>query len=232
MNPSAALRNKSSVIRECVLINLIKFPFSWSPNYSEEICTTKAKPWKSDVRGRKSQSSAFFMKNLRKLFKSSADTVLAALLLLMASFSSCIEKSTPRVSASGGCYSVSFIADKTSKFSQNYWLLRRSAFMHIKRSFNPINFHILFLSVFHVGLMMLLDIPEERSGRDLDLRWGEPKDCRFPLFPFIKPLSLPRMGLVYGLMWLGKNKVLFDDFWADRLVLRKYRNKDCFVAGF
>jgi vitamin K-dependent gamma-carboxylase len=51
--------------------------------------------------------------------------------------------------------------------------------------------------------MMLLDIPEERSG-DLDLRWGMPKDCRFPLFPFIKPLSFPKMGLVYFLMWIGK----------------------------
>jgi vitamin K-dependent gamma-carboxylase len=51
--------------------------------------------------------------------------------------------------------------------------------------------------------MMLLDIPEERSG-DLDLRWGMPKDCRFPLFPFIKPLSFPKMGLIYFFMWLGK----------------------------
>lgn len=50
---------------------------------------------------------------------------------------------------------------------------------------------------------MVLDIPEERSG-DLDLRWGMPKDCRFPLFAFIKPLSFPKMGLVYLLMWLGK----------------------------
>lgn len=147
------------------------------------------------------------MKKSQKLFKASADTVSAALPRLTASFSLCIGKPTPRVSESGGCCSVSFIADKMSKFSQNYWLLRRSASMHIKRSFNPINFHILFLSVFHVGLMMLLDIPEERSGRDLDLRWGEPKDCRFPLFPFIKPLSLARMGLVYGLMWLGKNEL-------------------------
>lgn len=50
---------------------------------------------------------------------------------------------------------------------------------------------------------MLLDIPEERSG-DLDLRWGMPKDCRFPLFPFIRPLSFPKMGLVYFAMWLGE----------------------------
>ncbi|KAL7047289.1 hypothetical protein ACKWTF_002860 [Chironomus riparius] len=53
------------------------------------------------------------------------------------------------------------------------------------------------------GIMMLMDIPEERGGSDLDLRWGETKDCRFPLFPFIKPLSLAKMGLIYCLMWLG-----------------------------
>ena len=55
---------------------------------------------------------------------------------------------------------------------------------------------------------MLMDIPEERSGSDLDLRWGETKDCRFPLFPFIKPLSLAKMGLIYCLMWLGEYNVM------------------------
>lgn len=54
------------------------------------------------------------------------------------------------------------------------------------------------------GLMMLLDIPDERSGADLDYRWGEPRDCRFPLFSFLKPFSLPKMGLIYAVMWLGK----------------------------
>lgn len=51
---------------------------------------------------------------------------------------------------------------------------------------------------------MLLDIPEERSGSDLDFRWGELRDCRFSLFPFIKSLSLAKMGIVYFFMWLGK----------------------------
>ncbi|KAG5678096.1 hypothetical protein PVAND_007798 [Polypedilum vanderplanki] len=53
------------------------------------------------------------------------------------------------------------------------------------------------------GIMMLLDITEERGGSDLDLRWGEIKDCRFPLFSFIKAFSLAKMGLIYFLMWLG-----------------------------
>uniref|UniRef100_A0A1B0F0M8 HTTM-like domain-containing protein n=1 Tax=Phlebotomus papatasi TaxID=29031 RepID=A0A1B0F0M8_PHLPP len=53
------------------------------------------------------------------------------------------------------------------------------------------------------GLMMLIDIPEERSGGDLDQRWGNPRDCRFPLFNFLHPLPLPWMAMIYGVMWLG-----------------------------
>lgn len=50
---------------------------------------------------------------------------------------------------------------------------------------------------------MLIDIPDERGGGELDIRWGEPRDCRFPLFSFLAPLSLSRMALVYFIMWLG-----------------------------
>ncbi|XP_049299327.1 vitamin K-dependent gamma-carboxylase [Anopheles funestus] len=54
------------------------------------------------------------------------------------------------------------------------------------------------------GLAMLIDIPEERAGGDLDLRWGEPRDCRFPLIHSMEPPpSLPKMGIIYGLMWAG-----------------------------
>ncbi|XP_053663892.1 vitamin K-dependent gamma-carboxylase [Anopheles marshallii] len=54
------------------------------------------------------------------------------------------------------------------------------------------------------GLAMLIDIPEERGGGDLDLRWGEPRDCRFPLIHAMEPTpALPKMGIIYGLMWLG-----------------------------
>lgn len=51
--------------------------------------------------------------------------------------------------------------------------------------------------------MMLFDIPDERSGFELDVRWGDEKDCRFPLFPFLKPLALPKMAILYAVMWLG-----------------------------
>jgi vitamin K-dependent gamma-carboxylase len=50
---------------------------------------------------------------------------------------------------------------------------------------------------------MLVDLPEERGGSDIDLRWGEPRDCHFPLFSFLQPLKFPHMSLLYGVMWLG-----------------------------
>jgi vitamin K-dependent gamma-carboxylase len=48
---------------------------------------------------------------------------------------------------------------------------------------------------------MLVDLPEERGGSDIDLRWGEPRDCHFPLFSFLQPLKFPHMALLYGVMW-------------------------------
>lgn len=53
------------------------------------------------------------------------------------------------------------------------------------------------------GLMMLIDIPEERGGGDLDFHWGDPSGCKFPLFNGMEPMSYPRMGIVYCIMWLG-----------------------------
>lgn len=51
---------------------------------------------------------------------------------------------------------------------------------------------------------MINDVPEERGGSELDIKWGEPRDCHFPLFNALRPLPLAYMGLMYGLMWLGK----------------------------
>ena len=49
----------------------------------------------------------------------------------------------------------------------------------------------------------MIDIVEERSGSELDIRWGDETECRFPLFPFLEPMSLPRMGVLYAIMFLG-----------------------------
>jgi vitamin K-dependent gamma-carboxylase len=58
--------------------------------------------------------------------------------------------------------------------------------------------------VFYVGFLMFFDIPEERGLAIADIRWGDPLECRFPLFNFLPLLPLQWMLLVYLVMWLGK----------------------------
>lgn len=53
---------------------------------------------------------------------------------------------------------------------------------------------------------MTFDIIEERGGSIIDIRWGDSKDCHFPLFPALKPLQYPYMTFIYGVMWLGGYK--------------------------
>lgn len=50
---------------------------------------------------------------------------------------------------------------------------------------------------------MLIDIPEERGGAFIDMRWGNSRMCQFPLIHGLKPLGLAGMGLVYLAMWIG-----------------------------
>ncbi|XP_034121335.1 vitamin K-dependent gamma-carboxylase isoform X2 [Drosophila guanche] len=61
------------------------------------------------------------------------------------------------------------------------------------------------LGVFRLlfGAAMLVDIAEERGGGQLDVRFGEPHHCHFPLFPGMRALAYPLMGCVYLCMWLG-----------------------------
>lgn len=50
----------------------------------------------------------------------------------------------------------------------------------------------------------MLDLPEERGGADIFVRYGNPQNCHFPLFDAIEPLSYELMSLLYGIMFLGK----------------------------
>lgn len=63
--------------------------------------------------------------------------------------------------------------------------------------------NLILRSTFGKGLMMLIDIPEERGGSILDIRFGRPTNCFFPLLPFVKPMSASKMGIVYACLWLG-----------------------------
>lgn len=55
------------------------------------------------------------------------------------------------------------------------------------------------------GLMMVLDIPQERGLSSLDRRYLDGLDvCRFPLLDALQPLPLDWMYLVYTIMFLGE----------------------------
>ncbi|KAI5140877.1 Vitamin K-Dependent Gamma-Carboxylase [Manis pentadactyla] len=57
---------------------------------------------------------------------------------------------------------------------------------------------------FLFGLMMVLDIPQERGLSSLDRRYLDGLEvCRFPLLDVLQPLPLDWMYLVYTIMFLG-----------------------------
>lgn len=56
---------------------------------------------------------------------------------------------------------------------------------------------------FLFGFLMLLDVPQERGLGYVDEKWGNSEMCNFPLFNFMKPLSLEWMYVIYFTMWVG-----------------------------
>ena len=61
------------------------------------------------------------------------------------------------------------------------------------------------LALFRIlfGILMLIDIPNERGMADADIEYGDKFQCSFPLFSFVKPLSMQFMVILYALMFLG-----------------------------
>ncbi|EZA52552.1 hypothetical protein DMN91_005843 [Ooceraea biroi] len=53
------------------------------------------------------------------------------------------------------------------------------------------------------GLCMVIDVVEERGLADVDIKWGDPWDCHFPLIHGMKPPPLPWMIMIYAVMWMG-----------------------------
>lgn len=52
------------------------------------------------------------------------------------------------------------------------------------------------------GLLMIIDIPQERGLGHADVRFGQDV-CYFPLFNFLQPLPLQWFYILYAVMWLG-----------------------------
>lgn len=53
------------------------------------------------------------------------------------------------------------------------------------------------------GLLMIVDIPQERGMAGILYRWEMPDACYFPLFNFLSPLSPHWMHIVYMVMFVG-----------------------------
>lgn len=54
---------------------------------------------------------------------------------------------------------------------------------------------------------MALDVPQERGLGHLDQRYLDGLEvCRFPLLPFLQPLPLDWMYLLYAIMFLGMDR--------------------------
>ncbi|XP_054262450.1 vitamin K-dependent gamma-carboxylase [Macrosteles quadrilineatus] len=62
------------------------------------------------------------------------------------------------------------------------------------------------------GLLMMVDVMEERGLSEADLKWGDPHSCHFPLLNFLRPLPLEWMCLLYLIMWLGAAGVMLGAY--------------------
>lgn len=63
------------------------------------------------------------------------------------------------------------------------------------------------------GLLMMVDIPQERGMAYADYRWGDETECRFPLFNSLTPLPVDWMYLVYVIMYTGAIGICLGAFY-------------------
>ncbi|XP_076330015.1 gamma-glutamyl carboxylase [Tachypleus tridentatus] len=66
---------------------------------------------------------------------------------------------------------------------------------------------------FLFGLMMIMDIPNERGLANADIMWGDPWKCRFPLFNILRPLPLEWMYVIYFIMLIGAIGIMLGVFY-------------------
>jgi vitamin K-dependent gamma-carboxylase len=60
------------------------------------------------------------------------------------------------------------------------------------------------------GLLLLIDLVNERGLSKADIIWGDSNECRFPLFDGLIKLSLKGMCAVYAVMFFSKLSILFN----------------------
>ncbi|XP_034183188.2 gamma-glutamyl carboxylase [Osmia lignaria lignaria] len=93
------------------------------------------------------------------------------------------------------------------------------------------------------GLCMVLDVVEERGFSDVDIKWGDPMECHFPLIHGMKAPSLPWMILIYTIMWIGAFGIMLGlrfklacacfvlPYWYIFLLDKSYWNNHTYLYG-
>lgn len=93
------------------------------------------------------------------------------------------------------------------------------------------------------GLCMVLDVIEERGLADIDIKWGDPMECHFPLIHGMKPPSLPWIIVIYTVMWIGAFGIMLGlhfklacacfvvPYWYIFLLDKSYWNNHTYLYG-
>ena len=63
------------------------------------------------------------------------------------------------------------------------------------------------------GLLMALDIPQERGMANLPKKWSDPDACFFPLFDWMRPLPLDWMYMLYVVMFVAAVGIMLGLFY-------------------
>ncbi|XP_066594912.1 vitamin K-dependent gamma-carboxylase [Prorops nasuta] len=93
------------------------------------------------------------------------------------------------------------------------------------------------------GLCMVIDVVEERGFADIDIKWGDPNECHFPLIHGMKPPALPWMIVIYTIMWFGAFGIMLGyrlkltcacfviPYWYIFLLDKSYWNNHTYLYG-
>ncbi|RDD40460.1 Vitamin K-dependent gamma-carboxylase [Trichoplax sp. H2] len=85
-----------------------------------------------------------------------------------------------------------------SKSENSYQQIDDTLLTQIMALFHqPVDPSSLAITRIFYGLLMMFDITLERGMAIIDVKWGNPDSCIFPLFDFIKPLSSDWMHMLY-----------------------------------
>ncbi|XP_063591445.1 vitamin K-dependent gamma-carboxylase-like [Penaeus indicus] len=93
------------------------------------------------------------------------------------------------------------------------------------------------------GVLMALDVLQERGMSVADVKWGDSSKCRFPLLEVLHPLPLPYMVVLYavmficsvmmslGLLWRVSCSVFVASYWYLFLLDKSSWNNHSYLYG-